>query len=108
MKFACKTEINLSINEVVALFMDKSNYRFWKKDFTGYEPISGTPGEVGAVTKLVFKRVTMLEIITANTLPAELKCVYDHRRGEKSMMIHEASNRFTALAANKTRYELER
>jgi hypothetical protein len=41
MKFACKTIINLPINKVVELFMDKSNYKYWKKVFTGFEPLSG-------------------------------------------------------------------
>ena len=107
MKFVCKTIINLPIIKVVELFMDKSSYKYWKKDFTGYEPISGISEEAGSVTKLVFKRVTMLETITSKNLPAELRCEYEHKQGKKTVMFHNASNRFNALTGNKTLYELD-
>jgi hypothetical protein len=59
-------EINLPINRVVELFMDKNNFREWKKEFIGYEHISGTPGEIGAVTKLIYKKEIMFELTCRN------------------------------------------
>ena len=100
-------EINLPIGKVVELFMDKANFKEWKKDFISYEPVSGTPGKVGAVTKLSFKRVTLVEKITSENLPSEISYEYEHKRGTKIVMIHQASNRFTPLQENKTQYELE-
>jgi hypothetical protein len=46
-------EINLPVNKVVGLFMDKNYFKEWKKDFISFEHIKGIPEEVGAITKLV-------------------------------------------------------
>jgi hypothetical protein len=100
-------QINLPINKVVELFMDKSNFKEWKKDFISYEHISGIPGEVGAVTKLVSKRVTMFETITSKNFPAEIIEEYEHKRGVKTVMVHKASNRFISIAENRTLFEVE-
>lgn len=107
MKSACTVEINLPINKVVELFMDKNNFKEWKIDFISYEYISGTPNEVGAITKLVYKRFTMLETIVSKKLPNEIAEIFEHKRGDKTSMAHTASNRFTSLAENKTLFEIE-
>jgi hypothetical protein len=100
-------EINLPINKVVELFMDKGNFKEWKKDFISYQHINGIPGEVGAITKLVTKRGIMFETIISKDLPAEIIETYEHKRGEKTIMAHKASNRFTPLLENKTFFEVE-
>jgi hypothetical protein len=99
-------EINIPINKVVELFMDKRTFKDWKKDFISYEHISGTPGEVGAVTKLVYKRVTMLETIISKNLPAEIVELYEHKQGDKTVMVHQSTYHFTSIAANKTHMEV--
>lgn len=103
----CSIEINAPINKVVDLFINPGLYKEWKKDFLSFEHVSGTPSQVGAVTKLNFKRVTMFETITSSSLPNEISATYDHKRGEKTMMIHKATNRFSAIPGNKTLYETE-
>ena len=100
-------EINTPVNIVIDLFMDKNNFKEWKKDFIGYEHISGVAGEVGAVTKLIGKREVMYEKIIIKNLPFEISEVYEHRRGEKIMMVHKATNYFTSLAGNKTLFEVD-
>jgi hypothetical protein len=99
-------EINAPINKVVELFMDKRNFKDWKKDFISYEHISGTAGEVGAVTKLVYKRVTILETIISKNLPAEIVEIYEHKHGDKTVMVHQSTYHFTSLEGNKTRMEV--
>lgn len=100
-------ELDLPINKVVGLFIDKDYFKYWKKDFISYEAVSGLSGEVGAVTRLIGKRGTMLETIISKNLPSEIIQTYDHQRGEKTMMSHRAINRFVSLTPNKTLYELE-
>jgi hypothetical protein len=99
-------EINIPINKVVELFMDKRTFKDWKKNFISYEHISGTPGEVGAVTMLIYKRVTMLETIISKNLPAEIVELYEHKNGDKTVMVHQSTYRFTSLTANKTHMEV--
>jgi len=100
-------QINRPINDVVKLFMDKKYFKEWKKDFIGYESISGSPDEIGAVTKLVYKRVTMFETIISKKLPNEIIATYEHKRGEKTTMIHRVTNRFKSLSENSTLLEVE-
>jgi hypothetical protein len=100
-------EINLPINKVFELFMDKTNFKEWKKGFISYGHISGTAGEAGAVTKLVYKRVTMFETITGKNFPNEITAEYEHKRGEKTIMFHKASNHFTSLPDNRTLLEVD-
>jgi hypothetical protein len=107
MKFTCSTEIDRPIANVVKLFMNKANYKHWKKDFIGYENISGTEGEVGSVTKLFFKRITLVETITFKNLPHEIREEYENKHGNNTLMIHTAINRFLALSDNRTRYTTE-
>jgi len=36
-----KVEINLPLNKVIELFMDKNNFKHWKKSFISYEHFDG-------------------------------------------------------------------
>ena len=107
MKFIFSSEINLPLEKVFELFLNKDNLKEWQKELISYEHISGTPGEVGAVTKLNYKSVTIIETITFKNIPHEVKGVYEHKAGKKTVMIHDTSNRFTSLGENKTLFELE-
>lgn len=105
MKFSI--EINVPINRFTDLYVDKNNYEAWKKDFIRYEPVSGLPEEVGAITKLIFKRVTLMETITSKNLPSEISEKYEHKRGDKTALFHKTSNRFSEQRENKTLLETE-
>jgi hypothetical protein len=107
MKFKVSIDINLSADKVYELFMDKSKFKFWKKDFIGFEPLSGIPGEVGAVTKLIYKRQTMVERIVSRTVAREMVAEYEHRQNGKTNMLNSVTNRFIALSGNQTRLEVE-
>jgi hypothetical protein len=100
-------EVSLPIVKVVELFMDKNNFKEWKKGYISYEHISGTPNEVGAVTKLVYKDITMFETITSKKLPTEIKAEYEHKRGEKTVMMHTSTYHFSSLGDNKTLIEVD-
>jgi hypothetical protein len=102
-----QVEIDLPINKVVQLFLDKNNFKAWKKDFISYQHIRGIPGEVGAVTKLVTKQGIMYEHIVSMNLPAEIIETYEHKRGDKTTMIHKAINHFASLTENKTLLEVK-
>lgn len=93
-------EINAPIDKVVALYINKDNFKVWKKGMIDYEPVSGVPGTVGAVTRLLFKNGGILnETITVNNLPDAITADYEHSR---SKMVHTSTHRFTALATDKT------
>jgi hypothetical protein len=99
--------INLPVETVAGLFTNANHFNEWKKDFVSFAYVSGTPGNAGAVTQLVFKRVTMFETIIAANLPASFTATYDHQRNGKTVMVHEATNRFSTIKDNATLIESE-
>ena len=107
MKFIFTSEINMPIEKTFELFLNKDNLKEWQKELISYEHIIGIPGEVGAVTKLNYKSVTIFETVTLKNMPYEIRGVYEHKRGEKTIMVHNASNRFSLIGENKTLFELE-
>ena len=77
MKYEMDIEIDLPRETVVELFSDHSKMFKWMPTLTDFKPISGTPGDVGAVAELTHKMgkrtVTMRETVTKKELP-ELYC----------------------------------
>lgn len=100
-------QINLPVEKVFKLFMDKNNFKNWKKDFISYEQISGSPDETGSVSKLVYTNFEMLETIVSKKFPSEFQALYEYKRGGKTQMLHKAINKFTSLDANKTLVEVD-
>jgi len=104
-----KTEVvvNQPIDKVFELYMDKNRFKDWKKDFVSYEQMSGVAGEVGSVTRLVYKKFVMIETITLKKGPEEMIATYEHRHGNNTMMFHTAKNRFTSLGGTRTLIEVD-
>lgn len=107
MKFLFSAEINLPAEKVFELFLNKDNLKEWQTELINYEIISGIPGEVGAVTKQIYKSVIIIETITSKNFPHEVNGFYDHKRETTTIMTHDTSNRFRSLGENKTLFELE-
>lgn len=106
MKYTQSITINKSINEVVALFDSVENLYEWMDGLQSFEPLSGTPGEVGATAKLVFKmgkrELEMIETITAKNLPSEFSGTYD-AKGVHNIV----RNFFEPIDENTTKYTSE-
>jgi hypothetical protein len=107
MKFIFSSEINVPIKKAFELFLNKDNLKEWQKELISYENLSGVSGEVGAVTKMNYKSVTIFETITFKNIPYEIRGVYEHKAGKKTIMVHNTSNRFSLVGENKTLFELE-
>ena len=103
MKYSISITIDKPVDEVVSLFDNVANMKKWMKGLERFEPISGTPGEVGAKSCLHFKmgkrEIDMIETITAKNLPHEFSCTY-----ETKGVFNIVKNHFEALPGNKTNY----
>lgn len=105
--FKVAIEINLPVTDLFNLFLDKEKFKFWKKDYLGYEHLSGTPGQAGVITRLKYKRQTMIEKIVTINAPVEMIAAYEHQQGGKTNMYHTVTNRFISLNPGTTRLEVE-
>lgn len=106
MKYSVSITIDKPVNEVVALFDNVDNMKKWMNGLESFEPLDGTPGEVGAKSRLRFKmgkrEIEMIETITAKNLPEEFTGTY-----EAKGVFNIVRNSFEPLPGNKTKYTTE-
>lgn len=103
MKYTNEIIIDAPRGKVVELFADPDKVSEWQPGFISMEPISGTPGQDGAKTKMHYKMgkrdVEMIETITSNKLPNEFSGTY-----EAKGVYNLVSNYFEDLPDGKTKY----
>ena len=103
MKFKCEIDINLPREKVIELFDDPDNLSKWQPGLISFSHISGTPGQVGAKSKLVYKmgkrEIEMMETITKRNLPDEFDGTY-----EAKGVFNKVSNRFVQISDSKTKW----
>lgn len=106
MKFSCTVEIDLPVEKVTRLFTDTDNFKKWHEGFISIEHLSGTKGEPGAKSRLIYKTgrqtIELTETIVTNNLPDELTGLYEHKH-----MVNTMTNRFYRIGENKTKYVAE-
>lgn len=103
MKYTLDITIELPREKVIALFDNPDNLRHWQPGFVSFESLSGTPGEVGATSRLRYnmngREVELIETITARNLPDEFSGTY-----ETKGIWNEIRNHFEAVDANTTKW----
>ncbi|MBC8375302.1 MAG: SRPBCC family protein [FCB group bacterium] len=106
MKYTVELDINLPIDRVIDLFDSTENMYKWMEGLQSFEPLEGTPGEVGAKSKMVFlsgkREIEMIETITVKNLPNEFSGNYV-AKGVYNLV----KNRFESRGKNQTRYITE-
>ncbi|MAP79628.1 MAG: hypothetical protein CL526_00940 [Aequorivita sp.] len=106
MKYSLSIVIDKPVDEVVKLFDSVENMKKWMKGLESFEPISGTPGEEGAKSRLKFKmgkrEIEMIETITVKNLPKEFSGTYD-AKGVHNIV----KNYFEPLPNSKTKYSTD-
>ena len=106
MKFTVKIKINLARNKVIELFDSTENLKKWQPGLLSFEHQSGTPGEVGAKSRLQYKtgkrEIEMVETITVKNLPDEFSGIY-----EAKGVWNEVKNYFYKVDKNTTKWVSE-
>lgn len=106
MTYSNEIEINLPRERVIALFDNPDNLKKWMPGLVSFEPVSGTPGQPGAVSKLKFqmgkRMMEMTETITVRNLPEEFSGTYEMKN-----VHNEVKNKFIETAPDRTKYITE-
>ena len=102
MKFTCTVEINAPLDLVAQIFEDPEQQKHFQDGFLSKELLSGTPGDIGAKSRLVYKRLELIETIIENNLPHDFKALYEHKHTTNTMAVN-----FTVLDYQTTRYSSE-
>lgn len=106
MKYTVDIEINAPIDRVIELFDNPDNMDKWMEGLISFEHLSGTAGQPGAKSRLLFKmgkrEIEMVETITVRNLPHEFSGTY-----EAKGVMNIVSNKFIELPDNRTKYITE-
>jgi hypothetical protein len=88
-KFTASIEIKQPLEKTIALWQNPENYKHWQEGFISKELLSGTAGEVGAVSliKLDFNKdiMELTETIQVSDLPNEFKVLIEHKHMSNTM-----------------------
>ena len=81
MHYSCQVTIDLPRERVVALFDDPDNMKAWQPGLIRFEPLTGTPGQPGATSRLLYqmgrRRIEMIETVVTRDLPETFTGTYD-------------------------------
>lgn len=102
MKYTVSNTINKPLDEVIAKFKDPEGAKKWMEGLKHIEPVSGTQGEVGAVTNFYFdhkgKEMKIEETILEQDLPRQIKFAY-----QSPMGYNEVEMQFERISDNEVR-----
>lgn len=103
MKYSVSIIIDKPRDRVVELFDNVENMSKWMPGLISFEHLSGTPGQVGAKSKLKFqmgkRQIEMVETVTVRNLPDEFSGTY-----EANGVFNIVGNKFKALSDTQTEY----
>lgn len=106
MTYTSAVSIRLPRNRVVELFDSQENFWKWQQGLISFDHIEGTPGEPGAVSRLVYdmngRTVEMTEKIVSKNLPDEFSFTY-----ESKGVWNRCVNRFVVISPEETRWDME-
>jgi len=110
MEYTVEVEIDLSLEDVIGLFDNPDHWPKWRDGFVSVEPVPGTPGSEGSVTKLVNRvggrDTEIVETVESKHLPEEMTCIYE-ARGFWYGPWNKVTNRFRELSQGKSEWKME-
>lgn len=81
MKFRTSITVDLPRERMIQLFDNPATMKEWQPTLVSFEPISGTPGQPGAKSRLKYRmgrrEIEMIETVTKRDLPRELTGTYE-------------------------------
>lgn len=98
--------INKGRSSVWKAFDNPKNMKRWQPTLETFEPQKGTPGHIGAISKLTYvedgRTITMYETITDRSEPTEFAGTYTTQGA-----VNQLRNTFVELNAQQTRWTLD-
>jgi hypothetical protein len=89
MKYRCELVVNVPRSKFIELFDDPAKMLKWSPGLQKFEPISGTPGQPGAKSRLVYgmgkREIEMIETVVKRNLPEEFSGT-DEAKGVRNIV----------------------
>jgi len=106
LKFKLELTINKPLAEVWKAFDNIENMRKWQPTLIKFEPVSGIPGQPGAVSKLTYeeggREFTLIEKIIHRDEPNSFDGVYENNFADNIIR-----NKFIELGQHQTVWAME-
>ena len=106
MKFKLELLINKPKSEVWKAFDDPENLKKWQPTLVKFEPVSGIPGQPGAISKLTYeeggREFSLIEKITHRDEPNSFDGVYENNFADNIIR-----NKFIKLGQHQTVWAME-
>lgn len=103
MKFYNKITVNISLEQLIALFENPDNLKKWQPNIISFEHLSGEIGQVGAKSRihydLTIRKIMMVETIIKRNLPDEFVILY-----ESDGVSNTVTNSFMELNEDQTQW----
>ena len=81
MKYTTEIIVEVPLKEFIKKFDNTENMKHWQKGLVSAEHLSGSPGQLGAKMKLIYKfgkrEMVLTETITHRNLPHEFHAIYN-------------------------------
>ena len=106
MRVSFEVILNKSRDSVWKAFDNPTNMKKWQPTLKSFEPVSGTPGQAGAVSRLTYdergRTIVLTETITLRRQPEAFAGTYD-----SGMAINILHNAFTEVGPSQTKWVME-
>ncbi|HMU47668.1 MAG TPA: SRPBCC family protein [Chitinophagaceae bacterium] len=108
MKYSNEVIIDQPLNKVIELFDNPENLSKWQPGFISMEHLSGSPGQPGAKSRLIYRmgkgrrQIEMTETITRRDLSHEFHGIYETKN-----VSNIQKNFFTEVTPGKTKWVSE-
>lgn len=83
MRFKIELTINKSRSDVWKAFDNPENMKKWQMTLVSFEPVSGIPGQLGAVSKLTYKEnereFALTEKVTHREEPNRFESIFENK-----------------------------
>lgn len=99
MKFTSTIDIQAPRDKVVEIFLDPDKQKHFQDGFISKTLLNGKQNTVGAKSKMLYKRLELMETIQVNNLPDEFQGLYEHKHTTNTMNV-----KFIPLNSDSTRY----
>ena len=103
MKYTTSATINKPLEEVVALYKNPDNYKYWMQGLARYKHLSGTPDTTGAKSEFIFqqgkRKLTMVQTIISSNLPEKQEVTYEAKK-----VFNKQSSKFEKVDESTTKY----
>lgn len=105
-RFTTEVVLERPLGEVWRAFDSTENMKRWQPTLESFEPVSGTPGQPGAVSRLTYLEGKR-QVVLTETISERRELEYFAGTYDSGMALNRIANHFAAVDAERTHWRME-